>query len=226
MGNTPGGLLRFGIVMFALSPLLGKPIKWVVNKIFGKPYDAEAEKKEQEKKAQEETLKNNPFTNLTEQELFNLLNKNQTAMEQAQKDPKLMQELTSDPQKLYAFLQEGAKNYDAAQANAKPSEMLEKYKNNMQNGGQNIQPSDNLQTTAPLNNNTGLNNNAAVKMPEPSVQQNNDSATVQEPKRSYVPSSTPAVDVVQAKQAQDAKFNAILADMDKTEKEYSKYIGI
>ena len=226
LGNTPGGLLRFGLVMFALSPLLSKPIKWVVNKIFGKPYDAEAEKKEQAKKAQEEAVKNNPFTKMTEQELFTLLNKNKDAMEKAQNDPKLMQELTSDPQKLYNFLQTGAQDYDKAQANAKPSEMLEKYKNNIQNGTTpNIQPSINPQPNAPLNNNSGLNNNMNLSMPEPSVQVQNKN-NVKEPERSYVPSSAPAVDVVQNQKSQDEKFNAIIQDMDKTANEYSKYLNI
>ena len=225
LGNTPGGLLRFGLVMFALSPLLSKPIKWVVNKIFGKPYDAEAEKKEQAKKAQEEAVKNNPFTKMTEQELYTLLNKNKDAMEKAQNDPKLMQELTSDPQKLYDFLQTGAQDYDKAQANAKPSEMFEKYKNNLQNGATpNIQPSINPQPNTPLNNSTGLNNNMNLSMPEPSVQVQNEN-TVKEPERSYVPSSAPASDVVQAQKAQDEKFNALIQDMDKTANEYSKYLN-
>ena len=226
INNTPGGLLRFGLVMFVLSPLLSKPIKWVVNKIFGKPYDAEAEKKEQAKKAQEDAMKNNPFAKMTEQELFTLLNKNQAAMEKAQNDPKLMQELTSDPQKLYEFLQNGAQDYDKAQANAKPSSLLEQYKKNIQNGAaSNIQPSANLQPNAQLNQNTGLNNNMNLSMPAPSVQRQGQPAT-KEPERSYIPSSAPADGVIQSQKAQDKKFNALLQDMDNTAKEYSKYLNV
>ena len=79
-----------------------------------------------------------------------------------------------------------------------------------------------------LNQNSTMNFNTNATMPKPQIQDtkpapaNNDFV---EPKRTYIPSSKPA-DFSQAQQIQDAKLNAILADMEKTEKEYSKYIGI
>ncbi len=239
-GLTPGGMLRFALVMFVISPIVSKPIKWAVNKIFGKPWDPEKEKQEQEKKMAEEAMKNNPFANITEQELMDLLLKNQDRMKQAQNDPKLMQELQSDPSKLYDFLKEGADNYDKMYQNTAPSSLLNNYIHSM-NGKQPqqsaIQPQ--VQTVNPTNNmympnsqdfnmNQTMNlNNNSQKMPSPSVQNpNNEQETKQiEPKRTYIPSSKPA-DFSNQENIKNQQFEQLLADIDKTEKEYSQYLSI
>ena len=243
LGMTPGGIGRFILAMFVLSPIVSKPIRWVTNKIFGKPYDPEKEKEEAAKKAKEEAMKNNPFTKMSDQELMDLLSKNQDTMIQIQNNPELMQQLQTNPQMLYDMLQQGAKQKDEALKNAGPSPMLQKYLNqrnaNPQYANpQAIQPSNGfnqggMQQTMSINGN-GLNQNSTMNfntnatMPKPQIQDtkpapaNNDFV---EPKRTYIPSSKPA-DFSQAQQIQDAKLNAILADMEKTEKEYSKYIGI
>ena len=166
------------------------------------------------------------------------LQKNQANMEKAQSDPQLMQELQSDPKKLYDFLVQGAAQYDEALKNAKPSSMLQNYINQAQNGAiQPQQPIPNTQTNNGLiqqnlmnpsqMNQNGFNNNA--QMPAPQVQTQQATAQPQqtaEPQRSYIPSSAPAVNAVNAKQQHDARFNAIMQDMDNTEKEFSKYLGI
>lgn len=246
MGLTPGGMLRFAIVMFVLSPIVSKPIKWAVNKIFGKPWDPEKEKQEQEKKAAEEAMKNNPFAKMTEEELFNLLSKNQDRMMQAQNDPKLMQELQSDPNKLYNFLKEGADNYDKQLKNAGPSSLLTNYINSRAAQPQ-AQQAQQPQTIAPSNNmympnngqtglNQGLNmnqtlnvNNGNTKMPTPSIQSQNDGASQEnkpiEPTRTYIPSSKPA-DFSSQQNAKNQQFEQLLADIDKTEKEYSQYLSM
>ncbi|MCD8024499.1 MAG: hypothetical protein LUE64_03090 [Candidatus Gastranaerophilales bacterium] len=247
-GLTPGGMLRFGLVMFVLSPIVSKPIKWAVNKIFGEPYDPDKEKADNEKKAQEEALKNNPFTTMDDKELMTLLNKNQQTMLQIQNDPELMKELQTNPQKLYDLLKEGAKNYDEALKNAAPSPIFQNYKNGVSNGsnqgynGAQTQLYPNMPQNAPgLDQHQSVSYNAAqnvnianqsavepsaAKMPEPSVSNNEtEEKTVNEPVRNYIPSSSPA-DFSKQKEGQDAKFNAIIADMDATEKKYSQYLGI
>lgn len=250
LGMSPAGILRFILVMFVISPIITKPIRWVVNKIFGEPYDANKAKEEEAKKAQEEAMKNNPFTKMTDQELLNLLSKNQDTLANIQKDPQLMQELQTNPQKLYDLLQEGVKKKNEALKNAGPSPMLQKYLN--QNGSRipsqnpyvqqpQISPSNgfnqpNMQQTMNINNgslnqNSNLNLNTNATMPAPSIQQQNTDNEkkedkIAEPKRTYIPSSKPAESLMQQKQAQDAKFNSIIADMDKTEQEFSKYLNI
>lgn len=239
LGNTPGGILRFGLVMFALSPLLSKPIKWCINKIFGKPYNEAEEKKEKEKKAKEEAIKNDPFKNMTQEELLKLLQKNQNKVAEVQNNPELMKELTTNPQKLYDFLQQGAAEYDKKEAGAKPSQMLESYKKNVQNGAMTNNapmPSNNIvQPNAMQNPNNGLNNNMNLTMPAPSVQQPQAQPQMQEQnpvqqqnqlQRGYIPSSKPAENVVNAQNTENQKFNALMADMDNTEKEFSKYISM
>lgn len=245
-GITPGGILRFAIVMFVLSPIVSKPIKWVINKIFGKPWDPDKEKEEQEKKAQEEAMKNNPFTKMTDEELTNLLLKNQDTMTEIQNNPELMKELQTNPQKLYDLLQEGAQKKDEALKNAPLSPLLQTYvnsRNNTQaplNNAQNqtIAPSNEIYTQSANNNingglnmNQDLNLNTNAKMPAPSVQnQTLDGKDVEnkkqiEPERTYIPSSKPG-DFVSAQKAKDERFEALVADMDKTEKEFSKYLSI
>lgn len=240
MGLTPGGMLRFALVMFVLSPIVSKPIKWAVNKIFGKPWDPEKEKQEQEKKMAEEAMKNNPFAKITEEELMNLLTKNQARMQQAQNDPKLMQELQSDPNKLYNFLKEGADIYDKQLQTAGPSPLLRNYINS-RNVGQPIQPTSQpqVQQINPSNNlytpnNQGFNMNQTLnlnsnnqKMPAPSVQttENKEESKPIEPKRTYIPSSKPA-DFSSQQNAKNQQFEQLLADIDRTEKEYSQYLSI
>lgn len=248
-GFTPGGVLRFALVMFVLSPILSKPIRAVINKIFGKPYDPQKEKQELEKKQQEEMMKNNPFLKMSDQELLTLLSSNQDTLQKIQNDPKLMQELQTNPQKLYDILQEGVKKKQEALQKAGPSPMLRNYINNgsgaptpnaqtatqTQNFNPNgqIQPSSgfyqpNMQQNMTINNN-GMNLNTEASMPKPSVKPQEEPQKQEtkpiEPQRSYIPSSKPA-DFSAQQSAQDAKFQALLNDMENTEKEYSKYLGI
>ncbi len=255
---TPAGMLRFALVMFVLSPIVSKPIKWAVNKIFGKPYDPEKEKQEQEKKAKEDAIKNNPFTKMTDEELVTLLSQNKETMEKIQNDPELMKELQTNPQKLYDMLQEGAKQREEALKNAPMSPALQNYINSRQtqqqgytqpqytpqNGtypAQNSAPAPsnglytpNMNQNITVNNNGGLNQNSGMnlntnaKMPSPSVQTQDNTQekapAALQPKRSYIPSSKPAE--IAAGNAKNAQFDALIADIDKTEKEYSKYLGI
>ena len=230
IGGTFGGILRFALVMFVLSPIVSKPIKWLVHKIFGEPYEPN-KKDKKSKKAEQNNLQNpanNPFLNLSDQEMITLLQKNQANMEKVQNNPQLMQELQSDPKKLYDFLVQGANEYDNALKNAKPSSMLQSYISKAQSGM--IQPQ-----TAPINpqasnglNHNNFNTNAAVPAPQVQNQQTNQAQEQQatEPQRSYVPSSAPAVKAVDAQKQQDARFNALMQDMENTEKEFSKYLGI
>ena len=232
---TPGGVLRFALVMFVLSPILSKPIKKLVNKIFGKPY--EPDKKDKKTKKQK-GAENNPFANITDEEMMNLLVKNQSRMAQVQNDPKLMQELQSDPNKLYEFLKQGEAEYDKAAQSAPPSPLLQQYKNNIQNQAQYVQPivqpamvqpSHQNIVTPQQNLNLAQNNfNPNTTMPAPSVQQPQYQAQTQAPQaqRNYIPSSSVSENVLKSHNANNAKLGAIIKDMDKTEKEFSKYINI
>ncbi len=224
MGMTPGGVLRFVLVMFVLSPIVTKPIRWAINKIFGKPYNPDEEKKQKE----QEAIQNNPFANMQDSELLELLSKNQDILNQIQNNPELLKEFQSNPNKLYEILKEGAKKKEEANKNVPPSPILQQYINS------NTPNSTFTPPIAPIADNQVLNNNNStfpVKMPAPNVQndasQNNAQETTEptEPERTYIPSSKPA-DFSAQQKAQDEKFNAILQDMDNTEKEFSKYLSI
>lgn len=127
--------------------------------------------------------------------------------------------------------------------NAAPSPLLQNYiKNKGVPQNQGIQPSSamyqpNSMTQSMNVNGMNMNQNSAMNinsaaMPAPSVQnssQQNDNSNKNnetiEPQRSYIPSSKPA-DFSNANNAEAQRFNNILADMDKTEKEFSKYLSI
>ena len=242
-----GGAWRFMLVMFVLSPLVSKPIQWVVNKIFGKPYNPD--KKDEKNKDKKADNQNNPFANLTDEQFISLMQKNKDNIEKAQNDPNLMAELQSSPQKLYDFLVNGANEFDNKMKNLPPSQMLQSYANNVRNN-QNQQlytnppvqpngmiaqnpamPNNVMQNNfsnppiMPQNQGLNLNQNSGI-MPEPNVQNNGQPQISNEPQRTYIPSSAPIQQVIDAQNQQNAQFNAIIQDMDNTEKEFSKYLSI
>ena len=188
--TTGGGALRFIAVMFVISPLIAKPITAITHKIFGKPYDADAEaKKKQEeeaKKAQEEAFKN---LNMTEEQLMAKLQAHPEIIQAIQSDPEIMAQIQQNPMlllQLIAAIPDDAQNNTqqnnpAAKQPAKPatqSEMLQKYINNpsnkinagMNNTQQNAQ---NIQNSNQKNSPNDANNGP------------------KEPVRTYVPSSKP-----------------------------------
>ena len=77
----------------------------------------------------------------------------------------------------------------------------------------------------PQNQGLNLNQNSGI-MPEPNVQNNGQPQISNEPQRTYIPSSAPIQQVIDAQNQQNAQFNAIIQDMDNTEKEFSKYLSI
>lgn len=256
MGITPGGLLRFGLVMFVLSPLVSKPINKLVNKIFGKPYKPNEDKQVENKKTKKEQKKNsknaeNPFVNLTDEQMISLLQKNKANIIKAQNNPELMNELQSNPKKLYDFLVQGAQEYDKALQNQAPSSLLRDYANKVRNGqSQNKMTANpplaqnypnqmhNGQGAAPIQNTTTLNINnfnPNAKMPPPSIKpQEENKQNTQVPKNmpeykrsySYVPSSSVSSNILNAQAQQNEQLNAILKDMDDTEKKFREFTSI
>ncbi len=250
-GGSLGGALRFALVMFVISPIVTKPLKWVVNKIFGKPYDPVKEKEEAQKKEYEEAIKNNPFAKMSDDEMINLLQKNRSTLEKIQNNPQLMQEIQTNPNKLYEILKDGADKYDEAAKNAPMSPILRQQlqRKGINPNGNNAPVQQNQTAQNPILQNSnqnrfhnvnsnpasisqtyGLNMNTNAIMPKPSVQKTSETTTssnkIQEPKRTYIPSSKPSAAALNGQSAENDKFNAIMADIDRTTQEYSQYLNM
>ncbi len=198
-----GGALRFAAVMFVISPLIAKPITALTHKIFGKPYDAEAEaKKKQEeeaKKAQDEAIKN---LGMTEEQLMAKLEAHPEIIQAIQSDPQIMAQIQQNP---ILLLQLIASIPDDASNNGQQAQQNTQGQNSMQNGQiqtksgmqQNGTQSDLLQKY--INNpnnriNSGMNQNSQQISQNAQNISNVNQTQKDEPKepvRTYIPSSKP-----------------------------------
>ena len=200
-----GGALRFALIMFVFSGMFSKPIKGVIHKVFGKPYD----KMEEQKKAGLEAQKNTiiPELGITQGELLQKIQNNPEAVQKLQTNPELMQKLQNNPKLMVDFLD--GKNVDLSSVSSKPSE------------NENIQ----LQMS-PYNAN--LINKS--KTPNNQLNKNNTTETVETTKTepidtaTYIPSSDFVAPVNQYSDEQTQKINKVMADADKALKRAEKYI--
>lgn len=199
MGNklkTAGGsALRFATVMFLISPLIAKPITAITHKLFGKPYDPEAKKAEEEKKAQEEALKN---LNMTEDEMLRKLEANPEFVQMLQSNPEMMAQIEQNPMllvQLLASLPDSSNGANQASGGNKfantntQSDMLKKYINNPAN-----KVPVNGQALPNQTQNKGyqaLNQNDAVFDKNQAVQGNMPQTENNTTQRNYIPSSKP-----------------------------------
>jgi len=157
------GTLRFVMGFFVISTLLNKPIKAITNKIFGKPYDAQAAEAEKAKQAQIEAMKNNPALNMTEEDMIRKLQAHPEVIQALQNDPKMMAEIEKNPAllvQILASLPDAPANTWSNTVNKAQSPLLQKYLN--QGGSQQMQPQGGYAPNASYNyNNPGMQNGAA-----------------------------------------------------------------
>lgn len=129
-----GGATRFALIMFVFSSIFQKPIKKVIHKIFGKPYNkAEEEQKQLMEQQQNAVI---PELGITNKELMEKIQANPKAFEKLQTNPLLAQEVANNP-KLLLDLLDGK---DVQPKNLEMSPANKKY----------IQNKDNINTSAEL----------------------------------------------------------------------------
>ncbi len=97
-----GGALRFALIMFIFSPFFAKPIKKIVNKIFGKPYNASEAAQEKQLQEQRNTLI--PELGITQGELEEKIKANPQALAKIQSDPMLLREIQANPKLILDIL--------------------------------------------------------------------------------------------------------------------------
>ena len=97
-----GGALRFIMIMFVISPIVQKPIRALIHKVFGKPYDpSELEK---QAKAEAEANKIIPELGISQKQLNEKIMANPNALQEIQTNPQLAQKLQQNPKLLVDFL--------------------------------------------------------------------------------------------------------------------------
>ncbi len=130
-----GGALRFFLTMMVFSPFYSKPVKKIINKIFGKPYDANEAKKEEALKQQKNTII--PELGITAGELEEKIKANPNALNKLQSDPMLLSAVKNNPKLILDIL-------DGKEIKIKPKDKLSSPANiNLIKNNQNKQPQNN-----------------------------------------------------------------------------------
>ena len=110
-----GGAFRLFLVLGIFSPKISKAISTTVQKIFGKPYDANEAAKEKQLQEQRNTVI--PELGITQGELNDKIEANPNALAKLQKDPMLLREIQKDPKKILDIL-------DGKEIQTKPKDKL------------------------------------------------------------------------------------------------------
>lgn len=241
-----GGFGRFAIAMFVVSPIIGKGIEKVSQKLFGKTTAAKEEEAkalaEKEAKKQEKMNAQSPTggLNMSQEELVKKLSEKPELIARLQSDPKLMEQVAKNPALLVQMLNESSAPQGArsSEANLSPA-LKERLAANGKTIPQQAQPPiggtqpaqvqpAGVQTqpaplAAPMQNSQAQ----APIAPSPNVQPtpNQASAAQAEPQRTYVPSSKAvAVNNTTTTAEQQGKLQDIYAKADKAEAEAMKYL--
>jgi len=238
-----GGAMRFVLISMVLSAFFMGPIKKVVNKIFGKPYNID---EENNKKAQEEAQKA-------------LQTQMQAAVAKLEAHPEVLQIIQSDPKALAAIQKDPTILIQLASAipdtpaqntpqTFTPSSILQNYMNNPNNMTGPMQPSQPYGPQAPNMQNPysgqpGMTNPYGQPQQYQPQQQYNPYGQPQapaqnkipEPPRSYIPSSRPfnalsggngqaAGQAPAGEQITNPNVQAMLAKADKAEQAAMRYL--
>ncbi len=239
-----GGAMRFVLISMVLSAAFMGPIRKVVNKIFGKPYDIDTEAA---KKAQEEQQKQ-------------LQIQLEAAAKKLEAHPEVLQLIQSDPQALAAIQKNPAiliqlansipdtpaQGTPQAPGTFTPSSILNNYVNNPNNVVQPQQyPGQPQQYQQPQQGFPQYQQPAAPNMTNPYSQpqqyqqpqapaQSPAQNKIQEPPRSYIPSSKPftalsgdgaqAAAQAQGEAVTNPNVQAMLAKADKAEQAAMRYL--
>ncbi len=249
-----GGGFRAYLIMFAFAGLFAKPIRNTIHKIFGKPYEPEAEaaKKAQEEaqKALQEQLQAAMVKLQAHPEILQVIESDPHAMAAIQKDPSILIQLAA------AIQDTPVQNQQQAQGGFTPSSILQNYVNNPNNvvqpQAQPAQPQQynpyapqapQYQPAQPNIINPAATNPYAPQQQAPIQPQQYAQPQVQapaqngikEPPRSYIPSSKPFnalsgdAQGAQAAQAQGEQITnpnvqAMLSKADKAEQAAMRYL--
>ena len=192
-----GGAFRLFLVLGIFSPKISKVISTTVQKIFGKPYDANEAAKEKQLQEQRNTVI--PELGITQGELNDKIEANPNAIAKLQKDPMLLREIQKDPKKILDIL-------DGKEIQTKPKDKL-------------LSPA-NLNLTKNTNNKRELFNDKQQVQQEQQVQSEEykikDTAT-------YIPSSEftvkPTLNDIQIQE-----YQRLMNDSDKILKKAEEYI--
>ncbi|MBE7706176.1 MAG: hypothetical protein E7Z91_02905 [Cyanobacteria bacterium SIG30] len=233
-----GGALRFATFMFALSPLLIKPIMAVSRKLFGKTSEVKKQEEEarlqkEQKKLRKEQLKNgaNQF-NMSQEELAQKLMQNPAVLERLQNDPALLEQVAQNPAMLEQLINEASINNLNPNAGQNPpasssNAMSPALANYLKNKGQNVNPNQNTNVQPagmqPLNNVPQGQN--TLNNIQPNLNAKNDNQVKDEnTKRSYVPSTTPVQNVSNVTAEQQMSINKAMMLADSAEKSASRFL--
>ena len=198
-----GGALRFALIMFVFSSMFQKPMRKVIHKIFGKPYNkAEEEKKKALEEQQNAII---PELGITNKELMEKIQANPKALETLQTNPVLAQQVANDP-KLLLDLLDGKeikpKKIEMSPAN---KSLLNRTKANLSQNGGEVE----LKTSADLFSNK--------KSKKDTEERPKDTAT-------YIPSSEFTVTPETQSDMKDAQINYTLARAEQAVKNAEKLL--
>jgi len=189
-----GGALRFALIMFVFSGMFQKPIRKVIHKIFGEPYNKAEEEKQKQLEAQQNTVI--PELGITNKQLMEKIQANPKVLETLQANPLLAQEIANNPKMLLDLL-------DGKEINTKQPEMSSANKNllNQNNASINQNNSETISNKTNLFSKKDTNNDVLVE------ENKRDTAT-------YIPSSEYIADKT-VDENQNAEVNAMLLKADK-----------
>lgn len=97
-----GGVGRFALLLLVFAPIFSKPIKKVVNKIFGKPYDPQEVEREKQRQEQENAII--PELGISAKELNEKIKAHPEVIQQIQTNPQLAQHLKENPKGIVDLL--------------------------------------------------------------------------------------------------------------------------
>lgn len=206
-----GGALRFFLVMFAFSPMFQKPIRAVIHKIFGKPYDPNQALREKQLEEQKNQII--PELGITQGQLLEKIQNNQEAALKIQQDPELAQKIAQNPKLLIDYLDGKDISQTQAQEPKQPSQMSQ-VNQDLLNNKKNMTESQDLTSSL----------DKTPKAPEPTVQSEdkvqehaNDTAT-------YIPSSKFVAGTSTLSDSKLQELNSALDSADKALARAQKYI--
>ncbi len=243
-GPGIGTVLRFGIGMFVVGPLIAKGITKISHLIFGRPSNSILdEDKDKNKDKNVENNPNNPNFNISEEELSQKLLNNPELMQQLQANPELLNALLNNPQLFMKVLN----------GEVKVNDLIKKANEELLNSKYIIKPDKQQNNVTTQNPNTpqapqanpiegqksGLNTindeskskadlfGLGKKDEEKAAEQTTQEQDPLEPKRTYIPSSECTIGKTQDSQTQtlDPKVNDALLKAQRAEERALAQLG-
>lgn len=201
-----GGVMRFMLAMFIISPFIGKQISKICAKIFGKPYNKEEAEKERQIEEQKKQIV--PELGITQGELIEKIEKNPQAIQKLQTDEKLAYTISQNPKALLDLLDNKEVQYIEPPKSPASQGII-------------LSPAN----KGRLNNKTNMNTNSMAKN---KTQNNSANNSVSEQKNvdsaTYIPSSEFVAPKNTLSPEQQSEYDAVMSKADKYLKAAEKYI--